>query len=583
MWLLAINAGHNGATALYEDSKLIFYIEEDRLSRMKYDGNPFLGMEKAFEYTDHIDFLILCGTRNAFGKMPWTSEDPYTCYLRKKQPHYKAETIMNGGRKEQIKMGLQTVQLGDDHHLTHAATAFYNSGFEDAVAIVVDGAGSGINIPDLEYIKHDTWEVESIWTFEYPAKVDCRLIHYGTNLVDSFEIDDSGAIVEVSDSHGITKSYEAVTQFLGFHAIEAGKTMGIAPYGKPNDSIKIDDNGYNNRNFIKPKFPAGSVIRSDLTPELKAIEGDTAWHFDPDLIDDYRKDLAYAVQKSAEKRVAALIRKAIEITGKKKVVMAGGFILNCVANYEFLKEFPDVEFYHEPVAHDGGNVMGACQYVYRKITGDTTPTPTTSLYLGPDHSKDYEDETYDGFTVTDSSAAEVAKLIADGNIVTLFQGRSEAGPRALGNRSILFDPTVINGKDIVNEVKHREWFRPFAGSCLAEKAHEWFDLAGRKESPSMMYAVDVVKDKQDKIPAITHVDGTCRVQTVTREQNPHYYDLINEFDKIKNVPVLFNTSFNLAGEPLVEYLSEGLDTLRRSQIKYLWLPEIQKLLIKNED
>jgi carbamoyltransferase len=564
MWLMAVNVGHNGAVALYEDSRLVYYIEEDRLSRMKYDGNPFLGMEEAFKYTDHIDVLILCGTRNAFGQVPWTGEDAYTCYIRKKQLGHKMETV----------------KLGDEHHLTHAATAFYNSGFDDAAALIIDGAGSGFSFPEAEMIKNETWEVESIWTISYPADFTKNLMYYGTNLVDSFSLTDDDTLIEISDAHGITKSYEAVTQYLGFHAIEAGKTMGVAPYGKPNNSIKISDGRFNNRLFIKPKFPAGNVIRCDMNEELKDREGDKSWHTNPDLIDDYRKDLASAAQKSSEERVKDLIRKTIELTGKKKIVMGGGYILNCVANSEFLKEFSDVEFYHEPVAHDGGTVMGACQYIYRKMTGDKNISPLSSLYTGTDRSSDYDNAEFDGFTVNDSTAAEVAKLIADGNIVTLFQGRSEAGPRALGNRSILFDPTVSDGKNIVNLVKKREWFRPFAGSCLADKVHDWFDLAGRSESPSMMYAVNVWKDKQDLIPAITHVDGTCRVQTVTPEQNAHYYELISEFDKIKGVPILFNTSFNLAGDPLVEKLSEALETLKNSSMKYLWLPEIGKLVIK---
>ena len=170
--------------------------------------------------------------------------------------------------------------------------------------------------------------------------------------------------------------------------------------------------------------------------------------------------------------------------------------------------------------------------------------------------------------------------MVDQEIVCLYQGRSEAGPRALGNRSILFDPTVVNGKDIVNEVKRREWFRPFAGTVMAEHASEWFDFRSRTDSPFMMYAVDVLAEKRDIIPAITHVDGTCRIQTVTGEQNPHYYELISEFNKIKNVPILFNTSFNLAGDPLVETVAEALETLKKSDLKYLWLPEIGKLLTK---
>ena len=175
---------------------------------------------------------------------------------------------------------------------------------------------------------------------------------------------------------------------------------------------------------------------------------------------------------------------------------------------------------------------------------------------------------------------QVAKLISERNIVTIFQGRSEAGPRALGNRSILYDPTDPNGKDYVNKVKKREWFRPFAGTVLLEKANKWFDMAGLEESPFMMYAMDVWPDKQEKIKAITHVDGTCRIQTVTEEQNPHYYKLIQEFEKITGVPILFNTSFNLAGDPLVETIEDALETMLRSEMKYMYVPELEMLLEK---
>jgi carbamoyltransferase len=260
--------------------------------------------------------------------------------------------------------------------------------------------------------------------------------------------------------------------------------------------------------------------------------------------------------------------------------MAGGYGLNCVANYRFLKRFPNVTFYHEPISHDGGQSMGACQLYYRKTTGDSVKTPLKSLYTGPDISIDYVNPDYTGFNLSDSTSKDIAELIAAENIVALYQGRSESGPRALGNRSILFDPTVKDGKDLVNIVKKREWFRPFAGSCLAEYVHDWFDMAGLVESPFMMYAVEVLEDKKDIIPSITHVDGTCRIQTVTSEQNPHYYELISEFNKLKNVPILFNTSFNLAGDPLVETMDDALITLRQSDIKYLWLPEIKKLVTK---
>ena len=185
--------------------------------------------------------------------------------------------------------------------------------------------------------------------------------------------------------------------------------------------------------------------------------------------------------------------------------------------------------------------------------------------------------------VTTAENKDIVKLITDRNIVSLFQGRSESGPRALGNRSILYDPTDPNGKDHVNLVKRREYFRPFAGTILAEHAEEWFDMRGMKDSPHMMYAMNCQEGVAEKIPSIIHVDGTCRIQTVTREQNEVYYDLINDFYKHTGVPIIFNTSFNLGGEPLVETLDDAFRTLANSDIEYLYLPEYNvKVTIKND-
>ena len=170
---------------------------------------------------------------------------------------------------------------------------------------------------------------------------------------------------------------------------------------------------------------------------------------------------------------------------------------------------------------------------------------------------------------------KVAQLLYDGEIVALFQGRSEAGARALGNRSLLFNPTIEGMNDYVNDVKGRERFRPVAASVLLDKAREWFDMDCLDDSPYMLYAVDVIRKE---IPAVTHVDGTCRIQTVTEKQNKLYYKLIEKFYKISGVPMLGNTSFNLAGDPLVETFEDALSTLRRSEIKYLYVPEKEKLI-----
>jgi carbamoyltransferase len=186
-------------------------------------------------------------------------------------------------------------------------------------------------------------------------------------------------------------------------------------------------------------------------------------------------------------------------------------------------------------------------------------------------------------SVTDADNHDIVELLRNKNIVAVFQGRSEAGPRALGNRSILFDPTFEDGKDHVNRIKRREYFRPFAGSILQEYAHEWFDMRGLEASPHMMYAMNCQPGVAEKIPSIIHVDNTCRIQTVTREQNPLYYELISDFHKASGVPILFNTSFNLGGEPLVETLDDAVRTLANSEIEYLYLPEYQVLItVKNQ-
>ena len=170
--------------------------------------------------------------------------------------------------------------------------------------------------------------------------------------------------------------------------------------------------------------------------------------------------------------------------------------------------------------------------------------------------------------------SDVVKNIIDGKIVAIFQGGSEWGPRALGNRSILFDPRNPDAKDIVNKVKKREWYRPFAGTILLKHANDYFEMLTIKETPYMSYAIPAKQKAKDEVPGIIHVDGTCRIQTVTREQNKHFYDLIEEFYKQTGVPILFNTSFNLAGEPLVETLEDAKDTVNRSDIDLLYTPEL---------
>jgi carbamoyltransferase len=566
--ILAINPGHNGSAALLSDGKLVYYIEEERLTRMKYDGNPFKAILDILSKW-HVDELVIGGTSSELPSLPWTGEDPYTGVVRKINP--------------KIKVTL----LGHEHHLGHAACAFYNSGFEEAIAIIVDGAGS----LKREFFDNegkypfDAFETESVWVGKKSEGL--QLIHrnYGNNQGQKF----TNGFCEFDSAVTITKAYEAVTNYLGFGFIEAGKTMGLASYGKRDENIpNLFVAGRGSKDVFIPYYPAGAYIDVMRFPQFLQKNNPKLWHKQPELLSEVEKNLAWQIQNDTQNLVGDFIEEYIGRSGIRNVVIAGGYGLNCVANYYFKKRFPDVEFYCEPIAHDGGTSIGLAKFVWTKraqeLSIENNIEPQTSIYYGPEYSlaslKEKVEEKQEEFESKEVTAKEIAQLISEKNIVAIFQGRSEAGPRALGNRSILYDPRDIEGKATVNTVKGREWFRPFAGSVLLEDADDWFDMAGLKESPFMMYAVNVAADKISQIPAVTHVDDTCRVQTVTEEQNKNYYNLIKEFKKITNVPVLFNTSFNLAGDPLVETLDDAFDAMRRSKLKYLYLPELNLLLTK---
>jgi len=554
MNILAINPGHNGSAALLVDGELKFYIEEERLSRSKYDGNPFAGMVEALKYG--VDILVLGGTSEQFPQLPWTGEDPYSGFLRKFNPK------------------LETINVGGAHHLGHAAGAFYNSGFEQAAAVIVDGSGSHRQIEVNEEFKNLGFETESIFNCDYEEGIKPIFTSYGGNYDTQRIVNEE---LEMDSAITIVKAYEAVSHYLGFGYIEAGKTMGLAPYGKENEFIpSLFYNGRGNKNVFIPNYPAGAYVDHSRHPLLELKEDPKAWHSDHTKVTDAAKDLAWAVQDETQTLVGDLIEKAVDKTGHKNIVISGGYGLNCVANYYYKERFPDLNIFVDPISHDGGTAIGLAKIIYYdKNKEDKTIRPMTTLYLGPERKEEYD---FSSIKVKDVKAADVAKLIADKNIVALFQGRSEAGPRALGNRSILYDPTDPKGKEFVNTVKGREWFRPFAGSMLQENFEEWFETRGLEESPYMMYAMDFKTEKHGEVPAITHVDGTCRIQTVTKEQNPSYYSLIKEFDKITGVPILFNTSFNLAGQPLVETLQDAMLTVKNSDINYLYLPDMGKLV-----
>ena len=528
LWIAGIARGHNAGVCLMKDGEIIFSIEEERLTRQKYDGGPLASMLKIKEYTDKLDYLVIAhttGLEGTAGKLDYTGEDVYTGLARKLG--LINSRMQSDGRS-------QVVDVAMLHHKMHAAMAFYRSGFENATAVIVDGAGTFLPTATPEE-QMTVWETESIFECNYPANI--KTIHKtlgARSIIQNMFMKDFDAAdweqdavydVLIHDRAGIVKAYEAVTEYCGWSSIEAGKTMGLFPYGKPNDKFAklFEDNDFplptTNRNMIIPRYPNGAIVNYCSYNFLNDHNND-----DVTLLEN-RRDLAYAVQTETQQAVADLIRYAVNKTGNKNVVISGGYGLNCVANYFYLKELEDegINLYVEPVSNDAGTAMGAALFWYHSITNDSNiRTRQNDVYLGPEYIFDNSEinETAEKYNaqIQDATHQDIVELITGRNIVTLFQGRSENGPRALGNRSILYDPTDPNGKDHVNNVKHREYFRPFAGSILEEDAHEWFDLRGMESSPTMMYAVNCHPGVEEKIPAIIHVDGTCRYKLLVENK-----------------------------------------------------------------
>lgn len=552
VWIAAVTTEHNASCCLLKNGEIVFFLEEERLSRIKHESMPFFAIQKIKEYTDHLDYFIMDNSCERDHKNPYIR----LCQKLGLFPRFGFSGLIDP------KSIL--------HHEAHAASAFYNSGFDKAVCVVVDGSGTGGRWSQLrEDVDADQEtsnglnfgvETESVYLMEYPSKTELLYKRiYNPLCAAPYQIDN----LHFEPHIGPGFLYSALSAHLGHGAMECGKAMGWSSYGKPVESLNLMNlDGTFNRNMYLPNTNAFHMA---ILIDIKK--------YSPE-------DYCYAVQKATEKYVLDLILKSIENSGCKNVVLGGGYMLNCVANYEFLNHLPEgTKIYVDPPSNDSGLAIGLAKKVWNSMY-PSAPKKQETFYLGPE--PDYKfNLTTNEFESKIVSYSDVIDLICEGNIVAMYQGRSEAGPRALGNRSILFDPRVKNGKDIVNGVKNREWYRPFAGTIMKEHVHNWFDMRGLDESPFMMFAVNVIEDKKELIPSIVHVDGTCRIQTVTKEQNLHYYNLIEEFNKRTGVPILFNTSFNIAGDPLVETMEDALDTLRKSEINYLYLPERGELLCKS--
>ncbi len=536
---------HDSSSSIIKNGELFHFIEE-RFSHLKHASTAMYAVNHIKEYCDEIESLSFS---NLF--FQHTDFGAYQAFLN-----------------EILKIRSEKGLIHEDHHYLHAKTSYSHSGFDDAIVLVIDGAGSTY-----------TFGKENLSVYEA----------FGNNINPIYKsvigngefIDNAPDFVDKKTNIGAGYVYTAITEWIGFDGLESGKTMGLSAYGKYDDRIgeliSVDDCGtkscqlrtdtFNNSNSDYSKIANIGTCGAILNKEYVTL----------DRLDEKNKiNIAYRVQKDFEKYLIHTCKKVLGMSKSKNLVLTGGCALNCVANYKLLKQLPnDINLFVDPTCDDSSVSIGGVYHTYHEKNPNIS-FKLKNLYKG--RPLQYEYELLDDEDEYEATPNDIAKLISNQNIVAIAQGRSEIGPRALGNRSILFDPRIKNGKDIVNRVKKREHFRPFAGTILLEHARDWFDMDRLEESPFMSYAIDVLPDKIDIIPSIVHEDGTCRIQTVTREQNKNYYDLIFEFYKLTGVPILFNTSFNLAGDTMVDTIEDGLMTLRNSELEYMYLPDIDTLI-----
>jgi carbamoyltransferase len=574
MNILGINAYHgNASAAIVCDGRLMAAVEEERFNRVKYAaGFPEQAIRYCLKHAgltlEEIDHVGV--PRNPYARLGTK------LFYALRMPSFargraKVLAKFTGVREalartfdaDPAKIRAQFHRI--EHHQAHLASTFFVSPFESAALLSADGLG------------------------------DFASTMWGTGNGNRMQIE--GAI---AFPHSLGLYYTAVTQYLGFLKFgDEYKVMGLAAYGEPEkmeafrDIVRFDASGNGNGfrlgldYFVHHRIgPEMSWAEADKTPTLgKLFSAEMARRLGParlpeQPLEQRHRNLAASLQARLEEVYLGMLRKLADRTKLKSVCLAGGVAFNCVANGKIFDSTPFEQIYVQPAAGDGGLAVGAAFYVWHQKLGKLRSFVMDHAYWGPDYSAAEIRSTIEasgvarnGYAIVELPEEELSRraaaIVADGKILGWFQGRAEWGPRALGNRSIVADPRRADMKDILNRrIKHREIFRPFAPSILAEATGEWFEKA--YPSPFMTLAYAVRPEKRAQIPAPAHVDGTGRLQTVTSEANPRYHALISAFRELTGVPVVLNTSFN-DNEPIVCRPEEALDCFLRTKMDALAL------------
>ncbi len=558
MYVLGISCYyHDSAAALLKDGNVVAAVEEERFSRKKNDdGFPGHAIKYcmdeagisgkdltcvAFYDKAVLKFERLLDNYIAVAPRGLTSfTDVIPKWLHKRL-----------WVKEEIKkhLGVYTGKIYfPEHHLSHAAYTFFTSPFTEAAILTVDGVGE--------------WTTTS----------------FGSAKDTSIKLTS-----DIRWPHSLGMLYSSFTYYLGFKVNEGEyKLMGLSSYGKPKyydlimrELIDVKEDGSFRLNMKYFAYTWDKVMVNGKFEELFGVPRRT----EDSKTEQIHLDIGASAQLVLEEILLRMARHVHEKTGLNNLCLGGGVALNGVANYRVLKEGPFDKIHIPPSPGDGGSAIGSAAYAYysilnneRNIETNSASMITNNAYLGPQYSNDEIRSFLETYKIPyqryerEDLLKQTAKLISEQNVVGWYQGRVEWGPRALGNRSILADPRNAKMKDILNEkIKHRESFRPFAPSILEEHTSEYFELD--IPSPYMLLVAKV--KKPDKIPAVTHVDGTGRLQTVSKKANPLYYDLISEFYKLTGVPVIVNTSMNVRGEPIVNTPEQAFDMLLKTDMDYI--------------
>ena len=551
MRIVSVSPSHDASVCVLNDGEIEFFFKEERLCGIKKESAPYLAIYEAYKgIKGKVDLCIVASPdfKNIFS-IDHILERLFEC---------------------------EVVDMCDQHHVQHAALAFENSNFEESLVFVIDRNGSMVNrcMRESETVlyarKKDYGLVEvykNYWAFNIGTTDNIQ------ESLDQLNKENSNCKHVCRSSYNITKVYESATSLIGQDPLENGKTMGLSAYGNPQgfpnlflDSIQEDLHNIPHDSYFGHEQSETSKLKSVHFRDLIGLTIKEVPQDGYELYADYAKH----VQNQTQEQVAKFIEYYVKKSGIKNVVVTGGFAMNIVANSYYVKTLPDVNFFFEPIADDTGNSIGAAIFIYKQITNTQKNLGLKDTFF---HGYDYCLDSIQGKSI---EVSDIAELILQQKSVAVYQGYAESGQRALGNRSILFDATNPNAKQIVNRIKNREWYRPFAAMVLEEDANTYFDMLGIVKNEFMTNSFDVRDEYKELFKGVVHVDGSCRVQTIN--QNHSLYNLLTLIKNKNGIGVLLNTSFNLAGEPLVETPEQALQTLHNSCLDYLWFPSIKKLV-----